>query len=112
MPLTVSAAMSPKVRRRGGRAARDRHTPWRSPQHRSDGAAAVRAHVATLDVFPCDPSEVSAVDFELSPQAQRLHEQLLEFMDEHVYPAEPVHRQQIEESGDPHFDPPIMEELK
>jgi acyl-CoA dehydrogenase len=52
------------------------------------------------------------VDFELSPQAHALREQLLEFMEEHVYPAEPIYDQQIEESGDPHFHPPVMEELK
>jgi acyl-CoA dehydrogenase len=33
-------------------------------------------------------------------------------MDSHVYPAEAVYRQQVEESGDPHFHPPVMEELK
>jgi acyl-CoA dehydrogenase len=33
-------------------------------------------------------------------------------MDEHVYPAEPVFRDQLEESGDPFFRPPVMEELK
>jgi acyl-CoA dehydrogenase len=52
------------------------------------------------------------VDFEFSPQAQALREQLLEFMEEHVDPAEPIHAQQIADSGDPHFDPPIMDELK
>jgi acyl-CoA dehydrogenase len=52
------------------------------------------------------------VDFELSPKAQELREQLLGFMDSHVYPAEAVYDQQLEESGDPHFHPPLMEELK
>ncbi|KOX08165.1 acyl-CoA dehydrogenase [Micromonospora sp. NRRL B-16802] len=33
-------------------------------------------------------------------------------MDECVYPAEPVYRQQLADSGDPHFFPPVMEELK
>src|SRR5207244_34581 len=36
----------------------------------------------------------------------------LEFMDAHVYPAEPIYHRQVEESGDPHFEPPIMDELK
>jgi len=55
---------------------------------------------------------VSAVDFDLSPKAQELREQLLDFMDRHVYPAEAVYHRQLEESGDPHFHPPVMEELK
>ena len=33
-------------------------------------------------------------------------------MDSHIYAAEPVYRQQVEDSGDPFFHPPIMEELK
>jgi acyl-CoA dehydrogenase len=33
-------------------------------------------------------------------------------MDAHVYPAESVYRQQVEDSGDPFFHPPVMEELK
>src|ERR1700674_4248285 len=33
-------------------------------------------------------------------------------MDSHVYPAEPVYRDQMRPSGDPHFPPPIIEELK
>jgi acyl-CoA dehydrogenase len=52
------------------------------------------------------------MDFELSPTASRLRDTLLAFMDEHVYPAEPVYRDQIRGSGDPHLHPPVMEELK
>ncbi|MDI9941720.1 acyl-CoA dehydrogenase family protein, partial [Rhodococcus sp. IEGM 1351] len=37
---------------------------------------------------------------------------LLEFMDSHVYPAEAVYEEQMRESGDPHFQPPVLEELK
>ena len=33
-------------------------------------------------------------------------------MDERIYPAEPVYEQQMRASGDPHFHPPILEELK
>jgi acyl-CoA dehydrogenase len=33
-------------------------------------------------------------------------------MDRHVYPAEPVYHAQMQASGDPHFHPPIIEELK
>ena len=52
------------------------------------------------------------MDFEFSPRAQELRERLLEFMDERVYPAEPVWQEQIESSGNPHFHAPVIEELK
>jgi acyl-CoA dehydrogenase len=52
------------------------------------------------------------MDFELSDQAKRLQAELLDFMDKHVYPAEPVYEEQVKASGDPHFHPPVMEELK
>jgi acyl-CoA dehydrogenase len=52
------------------------------------------------------------VDFELSPKTQELRESLLELMDSHIYPAEPVWHRQVEESGDPYFHPPVMEDLK
>ena len=52
------------------------------------------------------------MDFDYSPRTQELRENLLEFMDSHVYPAEPVWHEQVEESGDPYFHPPVMEELK
>jgi acyl-CoA dehydrogenase len=52
------------------------------------------------------------MDFEFSDHCEDLQTRLLAFMDEHVYPAEEVHDRQMEESGDPQFHPPIMEELK
>jgi acyl-CoA dehydrogenase len=52
------------------------------------------------------------MDFALSPTAARLRDELTAFMDEHVYAAEPVYRQQLLDSGDPHAHPPVMEELK
>src|SRR3954462_9869776 len=58
-----------------------------------------------------EPS-VRVMEFSLSPTASRLRAALLGFMDEHVYPAEPVFREQLEASGDPHSHPPVMEELK
>lgn len=39
-------------------------------------------------------------------------ERLTAFMDEHVYPAESVYREQMLESSDPHHQPAILEELK
>lgn len=50
--------------------------------------------------------------FEVSPRSQRYQQLLLEFMDSHVYPAEPVYGRQMREAGDPHAEPPILEELK
>ncbi|MGW2664859.1 acyl-CoA dehydrogenase family protein [Nocardia tengchongensis] len=50
--------------------------------------------------------------FELSERGRRYRDDLLAFMDEHVYPAEPVYEAQMTESGDPHFQPPVLEELK
>ena len=35
------------------------------------------------------------MDFELSDRCQELRERLLAFMDEHVYPAEPVYDEQL-----------------
>jgi acyl-CoA dehydrogenase len=52
------------------------------------------------------------MDFELSDRCKELRERLLAFMDEHVYPNESVYEEQLHESGQPHFHPPIMEELK
>jgi acyl-CoA dehydrogenase len=52
------------------------------------------------------------MDFALSPVAADLRGRLLAFMHEHIYPAEAVYQRQMTESGDPHFLPPVMEELK
>jgi acyl-CoA dehydrogenase len=52
------------------------------------------------------------MDFGLSPVAADLRDRLLAFMDEQVLPAEPVFRQQLEESGDVHHHPAVVEDLK
>jgi acyl-CoA dehydrogenase len=52
------------------------------------------------------------MDFALSPETEALREQLRTFIDEHVEPAVPVYRAQVEASGDPHAHPPVMEDLK
>jgi acyl-CoA dehydrogenase len=49
---------------------------------------------------------------ELTERGREYRDKLLDFMDEHIYPAEAMYRAQMEESGDPHFHPPILEELK
>ena len=52
------------------------------------------------------------MDFELTDRCKEFQERLLAFMDERVYPAEPVYAKQMEASGDPHHHPEIVEELK
>jgi acyl-CoA dehydrogenase len=52
------------------------------------------------------------MDFTLSDRCQDFRERLLSFMDDCVYPAEPVYEDQLREAGDPHAQPAIMEELK
>jgi acyl-CoA dehydrogenase len=52
------------------------------------------------------------MDFEFSARSLELQKQLRDFIDTQVVPAEPVYRQQVEESGDAHFHPPVMEDLK
>ena len=50
--------------------------------------------------------------FEMSDRTKKYQADLLEFMESHIYPAELVYDRQMRESGDPHFQPPIVEELK
>jgi len=52
------------------------------------------------------------VDFALSPKAAQLAASLQEFMRDLVYPAETVYREQMLEAGVPHFQPPVLEQLK
>ncbi len=50
--------------------------------------------------------------FDISDRAQQYQSDLLAFMDSHVYPAEASYDEQMREAGDPHFHPPILEDLK
>jgi acyl-CoA dehydrogenase len=52
------------------------------------------------------------MDFALSPVAQDLQTRLIEFMERSVYPAEAAFEAQVRHSGNPHFHPPVLEELK
>ncbi|HEY4597850.1 acyl-CoA dehydrogenase family protein [Corynebacterium sp.] len=52
------------------------------------------------------------MDFAPSARSKEYQEKLLRFMDEHVYPAEPIYHRQMTESGDPHHHPAILEDLK
>ena len=52
------------------------------------------------------------MDFALSPRSAELRDRLVAFMDEAVYPAEPVAAEQMRASGDPHHHAHALEELK
>ncbi len=52
------------------------------------------------------------MDFKPSARSVEYQERLVAFMDEHVYPAEAVYERELHESGDPHHQPQVMEELK
>ncbi len=52
------------------------------------------------------------MDFELTDRCQHYLDLLGRFMEERVYPAEPVYAQQMRDSGNPNFHPPVLEELK
>jgi acyl-CoA dehydrogenase len=52
------------------------------------------------------------MDFEPSERCSEFKERLTAFMDEHIYPAEPLYERELQESGDPHHQPQVMEDLK
>ncbi len=52
------------------------------------------------------------MDFAPSARSDALRVELIEFDEDIVRPAQPIYRGQREDSGDPHFPPPVMEELK
>ncbi|MDA0166846.1 acyl-CoA dehydrogenase family protein [Solirubrobacter ginsenosidimutans] len=52
------------------------------------------------------------MNFELTHRAKDHLERVAAFMDERIYPAESIYEEQMRESGNPHFHPPILEELK
>ncbi|WP_410641014.1 acyl-CoA dehydrogenase family protein [Amycolatopsis sp. lyj-346] len=52
------------------------------------------------------------MDFAFDEKTEELRGKLLEFMDSHIYPAEPVFERQLAERDDPWAIPPVVEELK
>ena len=52
------------------------------------------------------------MDFALSPIAEEYRSRLLDFMDGHVYPAEPRYAAEMASASDPHQAPPVLDELK
>jgi acyl-CoA dehydrogenase len=52
------------------------------------------------------------MNFDLTDRTKDYLERVTGFMDERVYPAEAIFAEQMAASGDPHFYPPVLEELK
>ncbi|MFO7590011.1 MAG: acyl-CoA dehydrogenase family protein [Acidimicrobiia bacterium] len=52
------------------------------------------------------------MEFAVDPHAEELRTRVAEFADSVVEPATPTYFAQVAESGDPHFHPPVMEDLK
>src|SRR5271155_5412225 len=52
------------------------------------------------------------MDFQPSERCSEFKERLTTFMDAYVYPAEDLYQRQLEDSGDHHHQPAIIEELK
>jgi acyl-CoA dehydrogenase len=52
------------------------------------------------------------MDFTLSTRCREYQERLLAFMDSHIYPNESVYEEELCAAGDPHAQPPVMEQLK
>ncbi|MET7398581.1 acyl-CoA dehydrogenase family protein [Dactylosporangium sp. NPDC005572] len=52
------------------------------------------------------------MDFRFDTRTAELHEQLTDFMEEEVYPAEHVFEQQVSSQDDPWARPPVIEDLK
>ncbi|MCQ9384214.1 acyl-CoA dehydrogenase family protein [Brevibacterium sp. 50QC2O2] len=50
--------------------------------------------------------------FEQTARGQEYYDRVKAFMDEFVYPAEPVYRRQMAEAASPHTQPQILEDLK
>jgi acyl-CoA dehydrogenase len=56
--------------------------------------------------------EDTSMDFQYSEKVQQLRQRMLDFMDRYIYPNEQTYFEQIAAAGDPHFHPPIVDELK
>lgn len=52
------------------------------------------------------------MSFQMSAKAQRIHDQVAEFMEEYVYPAEPVFEQQLATTANRYEYPPVLVELR
>jgi acyl-CoA dehydrogenase len=52
------------------------------------------------------------MDFEPTQRCREFAERLTAFMEERIEPAEAAYTEQLRDSGDPHFEPPVLEKLK
>ncbi|HEX2153727.1 MAG TPA: acyl-CoA dehydrogenase family protein [Acidimicrobiia bacterium] len=52
------------------------------------------------------------MEFGFGEKVEDYRSRLTDFMESHVYPAEPVYRSQMTDSSDPHHHPRVIEELK
>ncbi|UQS25464.1 acyl-CoA dehydrogenase family protein [Amycolatopsis thermalba] len=52
------------------------------------------------------------MDFAFDAKTEELRERLLEFMDSHIYPAEPVYEEQLAQRDNEWTFPPVVEDLK
>lgn len=52
------------------------------------------------------------MDFSFSERVEGYRNKLNAFMDSHIYPAESVYREQMEQSSDPHHYPQVLDDLK
>src|ERR1700720_359539 len=65
-----------------------------------------------LDIHLSDPpAQRRGMDFQPSERCSEFKERLTAFMDAHIYPAEATYERQLQESGDPHHQPAVMEKL-
>src|SRR5258708_22051853 len=101
--LTTSAPRSPRSWPANGPAM---NAPSSSTRRPASGVSVTGRRVGSR------PSRRFEVDFASSARTEELKAKLIEFDNEIVRPAEPIYRGQREESGNPHFAPPVMEELK
>ena len=79
--------------------------------HVAPGAAADRAGLREVRLLTHGQGHAS-MDFEPSARTEELQDRLADFIRDRVDPAEAVYRDQVGASGDPHFHPPVMEDLK
>jgi acyl-CoA dehydrogenase len=87
----------------------DRHA--RKLASLSEVTVAISPHTSKHDEGVIISSNFASL-WESSDRAERYKAQLLDFMEAHVYPAEPVYQVQMRESGDPHHHPQVVEDLK
>src|SRR3989442_9135918 len=93
--------------RRGSRGAR--------PPSRGGASCAPRTrytHPTSVGEVRRTTSGRSTMDFQPSERCADFKERLGAFMEEHVYPSEAIYGAQLRDSGDPHHQPPVMEQLK